>query len=104
MSAIVEAPTVMAAPTRAGEVLMASTLRLPAATTVVTPELMRLVMASSKACVASPVKLKEATAGPPPWLLATQSIPEIISEAVPGPASLRTLTATTLAALATPLY
>ena len=82
---------------------MASTLLLPAATVVVTPEFTRLVMALSRDVEALPPRLIEATAGPLPWLLATQLIPEMTSALVPEPASLRTLTATTLALLATPL-
>ena len=93
----------MATPTRAGEELMASTLLLPAATTVVTPEFTRLVVALSTDEEAPPPKLIETTAGPLPRLLATQLIPEMTSALVPEPASLRTLTATTSALLATPL-
>ena len=82
---------------------MASTLLLPAATVVVTPEFTRLVMALSRDVEVLPPRLKEATAGPLPRLLATQLTPEMTSALVPEPASLRTLTATTLALLATPL-
>ena len=101
---MVTAPTVIAALTRAGEVPEASSLSLPAATVVVTPELMRLTMALSRVEETLPPKLKVATAGPLPLLLATQLIPETISVMAPEPLSLRTLTATTRAFFATPLY
>ena len=93
----------MAISTRAGDKVLASTLLLPAAMTVVTPDLIRLVMALSKVGETLTPMLKEATAGPPPWLLATQSIPEMISEWKPDPSSPTTLMATALAFLATPL-
>ena len=71
---------------------------------MVTPEFIRLITALSIAVEALLAKLIEATAGPLLRLLATQLIPETISAMVPVPSSLRTLTETTFAPFATPLY
>ena len=64
-SVIVVAPTVMAFGTRAGDVVQAFTLLFPAAIAYVTPSLMELVTAVSKAVEAPPPKLMLATAGCP---------------------------------------
>jgi len=59
------APTAMAAVTRAGEVFPASTLELPAAMTVGTPELISDETASSSAVEAPPPNEADATLGRP---------------------------------------
>ena len=56
-------PTVMALAARAGEVVQASVLLLPAATAIGTPELARLFTAVSSALDAPPPRLMFATAG-----------------------------------------
>ena len=65
MSVMSIAPTVMACGTRAGEVVLASMLELPAATTAVTPELIRATTASSIAVEAPPPSDADATLGRP---------------------------------------
>jgi len=59
------APTVMAVATRAGEVVPAFTLELPAAMTVGTPESISAVTASSIAVEAPPLSDADATLGRP---------------------------------------
>ena len=94
----------IATSTRAGDKARASALSLPAATTVGTPaKLTRLETAVSTVGELPVVKLKEATPGLPLCLLETHSIPSMTSDLVPEPVSLKTLTETTRAALATPL-
>jgi len=56
-------PTVIAAATRAGDCVQASTLLLPAAIEYVTPELIELLTAVSSALDAPPPRLMFATAG-----------------------------------------
>ena len=79
-SAIVVAPTVITEGVLAGEVLAASTLLFPAATTVVTPEETRLAAASLTAAEKLPPMLMETIEGRPLRLAAptTQSIPEML--------------------------
>jgi hypothetical protein len=62
-SVCVVAPTVIAAPTRAGEKLDTFAFEFPAATAYVTPEPMEFRTAVSKAVDAPPPKLMFATAG-----------------------------------------
>src|SRR6185369_14716740 len=62
-SLVVVAPTVIAFAARAGDVLHASALLLPAATAIGTPELARLLTAVSRALEAPPPRLMFATAG-----------------------------------------
>lgn len=103
-SVISEEPTVMTSRARAGDTVLALTLLLPAATAVVIPALTSLEIALSMAEETGDSKLKETTAGPLRWFLMTQSAPEMTSAPAAAPESLITLTATTLAFLATPLY
>src|SRR5919199_4119697 len=91
----------MAAGVRAGEVVHASTLLLPAATQNVTPALTAFVTASSSACDAPPPNDMFATAGLIA-LLATQFTPAMTPEFVPDPLQFRTRTATSETPLATP--
>src|ERR1043165_5569197 len=62
-SLVVVAPTVMALAARAGDVPQASTLLLPAATAIGTPEFERLFTEVSSALEAPPPRLMFATAG-----------------------------------------
>src|SRR5262245_61056389 len=62
-SVLVVEPTVMAAPTRAGELLHALALELPAAMAKVTLRLMAPTTALSSAVLAPPPRLMLATAG-----------------------------------------
>ena len=64
-SVLVVEPTVIAVATRAGEELQASALLLPAAIAYVTPSLIELLTAVSKADETPPPKLMLATAGVP---------------------------------------
>src|SRR6185295_2184648 len=95
------AATVMAPGTREGEKVQASQLAFPAATTYVNPAAIELVIASSRACVALPLRLILTTAGFIPWRV-TQSTPAITPEVVPLPAQSSTRTPCRLTPLATP--
>jgi len=97
------AATVSAPATRAGELLQASAVEFPAATTAVTPSLMMPCTAASTMALAVLPRLRLATAGVPAWWLdATHSRPAMTSELKPDPLQSRTLTGITVAALATP--
>ena len=75
-SPIVDAPTVIAWLTRAGDCAQASPALFPAAATVVTPEATRDRTAVSSEADAAPPRLRLATAGEL-WFARTQSIPAI---------------------------
>src|SRR5262249_1940323 len=100
------APTVIAAGTRAGEVLQASCglpkmSPLPAAIPYVTPEAMEFETALSSVASAPPPRLMFATAGLTAcWV--TQSTPAVTPPARPLPVPSRHLTAHTPAAFAAP--
>ena len=80
------AATVTAAGTRAGDAEQASAEELPAATTTVTPSLMREFTAESTVELAPPPRLMFATAGcPAAWSPATQSSPAMTPDHVPDP-------------------
>src|SRR5206468_5388053 len=101
VSVLSVAATVIAAATRAGEVVQASVLLLPAAMQNVTPELIAPLTASSRAWEAPPPSDMLATAG---WMefCATQLTPAMTPEFVPEPLQLRTRTATRATPFATP--
>jgi hypothetical protein len=84
-SAMVMAPTVMAAGARAGLVLAASVPSFPAATATGTPALAKAVMALSTVVEAPPPSDMDATEGRPVFgaLDATQLIPDMTSELEP---------------------
>src|ERR687889_119095 len=95
-------PTVMAAPTRAGERVQASTpYSFPAATATVTPELMRLLTAVSIEDEAPPPTLMLATAGRT-RLAVTQLTPAMMFDVEVVLAHWKTLTPRSIALLATP--
>src|SRR5688500_6316251 len=100
-SVLVVEPTVMAFTARAGDELQAFVLLLPAATTMATPELDRLLTALSSAVDAPPPRLMLATAGLM-RLFRTQSTPAITPEVDPEPEQLSTRTPRSNALLATP--
>src|SRR5262249_39113506 len=95
------APTVIAAPTRAGESLHAFWFSLPAAIAYVTPALIERCTAASRAALAPPPRLMFATAGLIAFLV-TQSTPLITPAFVPLPLQSSTRTATSFTALASP--
>src|SRR5262249_51110946 len=101
VSVLSVAATVIAAATRAGDVVQASTLLLPAAMENVTPELIAPLTALSSAEDAPPPSDMLATAG---WIAfaATQFTPAMTPEFVPDPLQFRTRTATRETPLATP--
>src|SRR5437763_14904708 len=97
------APTVNADPTRAGELPQASLFSFPPAMAYVTPSLIELVTALSRALDAPPPRLMFATAGvPAPWLPLTQSTPAMTSELAPLPSHPSTRTGTRRTDFATP--
>src|SRR5262245_19674482 len=100
-SVLVVAPIVFAAATRAGEVVHASALELPAAIAYETPELIEVLTAVSSDVLAPPPRLMFATDGAT-WFEVTQSTPAITPEFVPEPWQLRTRTACKVTDLATP--
>src|SRR4051794_5599898 len=81
-SVFVVAPTVMASAVRAGLLLHASALLLPAARAYVTPEAIDRRTASSSAADTPPPRLMLATAGFTAFAV-TQSTPAITPELVP---------------------
>lgn len=85
------APTVTAEATRAGEVVDASTLELPAASVKCTPDEIAEATALSRAVETPPPKDMFATEGRPDdaAALLTKLTPLITSALVPDPASLR---------------
>src|SRR5207247_9104963 len=93
--------TVMAAPTRAGDVGQASVLLLPAARQSDTPALIAPLTESSRACDAPPPRDMLATAGRMRFC-ATQLTPAMTPELAPDPLQLRTPTATSPTPFATP--
>src|SRR5437899_6578240 len=95
------AATVMAAATRAGDVVQASVLLVPAAMQNVTPALIAPLAESSSACDAPPPRDMLATAGRMRFC-ATQFTPAMTPELVPDPLQLRTRTATSATPFATP--
>src|SRR5262249_28720328 len=101
VSVLSVAATVIAAATRAGDVVQASVLLLPAAMQKVTPELIAPLTASSSACDAPPPRDMLATAGRMRFC-ATQLTPAITPEFVPDPLQFRTRTATSATPFATP--
>ena len=101
-SVVVVAPTVLAAATRAGEVVQASVFELPAAMAYETPELIELLTAVSSAELAPPPRLMFATERPATRFDVTQSTPAITPEFDPEPWQLRTRTACSVTCLATP--
>ncbi len=97
------AATVRAAVTRPGDKVHASTPLLPAATTTLTPSSTNVWTAVSTLRLASPPRLRFATAGTPGrWWVATQSRPARRPESEPSPAQSSTRTATGVTPLATP--
>jgi hypothetical protein len=84
-----------------GEMVHASTLKFPAATTCVTPRTVERATASLTAVLRPPWMLMFATDGPL-RLLVTQSMPAMIPDQAPLPLQSRTRTATTFTLLATP--
>src|SRR5262245_57066743 len=100
-SVLVVAPTVMASAARAGEVLHASLLSLPAAIAYTTPAATERRTASSSARSAPPPRLMLATAGFV-WLAVTQSMPATTPAVEPEPEQLNTRTAYSITFLATP--
>jgi len=85
-----------------GDVKQASLFEFPAATTVVTPECIKLVTAESNAgLVDLDPKDKLATAGPL-FCEMIQSIPAIIPEVLPEPLQFRTRTDFSMTFFATP--
>src|SRR5688500_5875184 len=100
-SVLVVEPVVTALAARAGETLQAFWFSFPAATTMVTPALWRLLMAVSSAEEAPPPRLMLATAGAM-WFCRTQSTPAMTPEVLPEPLQLRTRTPRSSALLATP--
>ncbi len=99
-------PTVIADAARAGEEFPASADELPAATTTVTPALVRDRTAASILALAPPPRLIFAIAGSPGWLEvwfdAIQSRPAMTPDVEPDPEHDRTRTPTTVASFATP--
>src|SRR5262245_3345316 len=100
-SLVVVEPTVIAFAARAGDVLQAFALLLPAATAIGTPEFARLFTAVSSAVEMPPPKLMLATAGLM-WFAVTQSTPEITPEVEPEPLQSSTRTPRSNELLATP--
>src|SRR3954464_2526106 len=101
-SVVSVAPTVRAAGTRAGEVVQASALLLPAATAIVTLSAMTRWTAASTLLLTPPPRLMLATAGPLVWWATTQSRPAMMPDHVPEPSQPSTRTGTTVADFATP--
>eukprot|EP00732_Lithocolla_globosa_P000600 Lithocolla_globosa_v1_NODE_205_length_5183_cov_23.943448.p5 type:complete len:142 gc:universal NODE_205_length_5183_cov_23.943448:1574-1999(+) len=96
------AMTVKAPVARAGDMLQASLSKLPAATTLVIPAAAAELTASSTDWIAPPLIERLITSRlAVPWAT-TQLIPSITPDQAPVPSSPITLTATRLAALATP--
>ena len=100
-SAIVDDPTVIASATLAGDELDASALELPAAIEYVTPLLIELRTAVSRAVETPPPRLMLATAGLM-WFAVTQSTPAMTPALVPEPLQLSTRTANRRTPFATP--
>ncbi len=100
-SVLVVAPTVTAAATRDGEPLQALVFSLPAATAKVTPALIALPTAVSRAEEGPPPRLMLATAGLT-CFCRTQSTPAMTPELVPEPSQPSTRTGCTTALSAMP--
>ncbi len=96
------AATVMAPGTLAGEELHAFVALFPAATTTVTPSLIKLLIAVSRVDEIPPPKLKFATALLVVWFLIAQLIPAITPELVPDQRQSKTRTGIKLTDFATP--
>jgi hypothetical protein len=102
-SADVVEPTVIAAAARAGDVVHASVLLLPAATTTATPLATSVATAESSDELTPPPRLMFATARCSTGrFFAIQSSPAITPEYVPEPSQPRTRTGTSAAAFAIP--
>lgn len=94
-----EDPTVKAAATRAGEVVLASVLELPAATETKMPALIAEFTALSRVVSAPPprdIEMIEGILLELYWLM-TQLMPAAMPEVLPEPESSKILTAMTLA-------
>jgi hypothetical protein len=98
------APTVMASAVDAGDLLHASPLSLPAATTVKTPAWYAAPMASSYRLEPPPPRLIERTAGRPRSVASftAHSIPAVTLDIDPDPWQLNTCTEMIVTPLATP--